>query len=97
MSVYRYPISLIIYFTALLVLLVPGIFVLIEFYRFIVAGDGVGIYGAIIYYAAAFVSSLLWAISYFMNSNKRYSVIYWSIFILLTGFIALQPTWWAAP
>ena len=90
-------ISLFLYFLSLTVLVSPWLFVVLVSKDFILAGAGIGIYGVNIYYAAAFVSALLWSVSFALKRDSRLAIIYWLIFCALTLSIALQPTWWAAP
>lgn len=79
--------------------LVVGVwlFVVLVSKDFIFAKEGIGVYGVLIYYAAAFCSALLWGISHLLSKSKKLAIIYWAVLVVLTIFIYLQPTWWAAP
>ncbi len=89
--------SLFIYFLSLTLLIGAASFIIFESRNFILEGHGIGIYGVLIYYTCAFVSSILWIASYFLLKNKIRAMIYWITVTIITTFFALQPTWWAAP
>jgi len=96
MSYIKY-ISYILYTTSLALTLSFGVYVIWVSKNFILASEGIGVYGVLIYYAAAFVSVILWGLSYWLVKNKKLAIIFWALFLILTVFIAFQPTWWAAP
>jgi hypothetical protein len=85
------------YFLSFFVLIGTASFVIFKSREFILDGQGIGIYGAIIYYVCALISSALWAASYFLLKNKMRANIYWVTAIIITTFFVLQPTWWSAP
>ena len=89
--------SYFIYLLSILILVGSGIELIFSFKEFIRAGEGIGVYGVLIYYAAAFCSVIFWALSYWFYKNKKLAIIYWLLFLVITTFIATQPTWWAAP
>jgi hypothetical protein len=89
--------SYFIYTAAILLLVGEGIDVTLSFNEFIRAGEGIGVYGVLIYYAAALFSVILWGVSYFLFQSKKLALVYWALFLIITIFIATQPTWWAAP
>ena len=97
MKSYRNTASLILYIACMVLLLGVWLFVVLVSKDFIFAKEGIGVYGVLIYYAAAFCSALLWGLSYVFAKNKKLAIIYWVVFLLLTIFIGFQPTWWAAP
>lgn len=87
-----------VFFIIALIVLVGGAADLIfSFKDFILSGKGIGVYGVLIYIAKAIFSVVLWGFSYFFNKNNRLAVLYWALFITLTGFILVQPTWWSVP
>ncbi len=86
-----------IYTLSIIILVGSGAELIFSFKNFIRAGEGIGIYGLLIYHASAFVSVILWALSYWLFHNKKLAIIFWVIFLIFTIFITLQPTWWAAP
>lgn len=86
-----------IYAISVIILLGSGGELIFSFREFIKAGEGIGVYGVILYYAIAFVSSLLWFLSFWLTHNNKLAVIYWAFFLALTIFISTQPTFWAAP
>ncbi len=89
--------SYFIYALATILYLGEGIDVTFSFKEFIRAGEGIGVYGVLIYYVAAFFSVILWGASYYIYQSKKLAIIYWILFLIITVFIATQPTWWAAP
>jgi hypothetical protein len=97
MGVRRNYISNILYILALLLLVGVGAGLLVTFREFIFTGKGIGVYGSLIYYTIAFVSAVLWGVSYFVSKNSKLAMIFWLIFISLTTFVIAQPSWWAAP
>jgi len=97
MSNRKRNISFFLYALSILLLVGEGIDVSLLFKEFILAGEGIGVYGVLIYYVAAFFSVILWGLSYLLFPNKKLALIFWAILIMLTLFIAIQPTWWAAP
>ena len=86
-----------IYLLTILLLVGAGVDVIFSFKDFIRAGEGIGVYGVLIYYVAAFFSAILWGISYYLYQNRKLTIIFWVLFLIITIFIATQPTWWAAP
>ncbi|MCF6254870.1 MAG: hypothetical protein L3J98_06115 [Gammaproteobacteria bacterium] len=90
-------ISYALYVLSLIITTSTGIYVILVSKKFILAGEGIGIYGVLIYHSAAFISVILWGLSYWLFHNKKLTVIFWLIFLIFTIFITLQPTWWAAP
>lgn len=97
MFFYKKLISCILYFISLALTISVGIYVVWVSKEFILASEGIGVYGVLIYYAAVFVSVVLWGLSYWLVQNKKLAIIFWVIFLIFTVFIAFQPTWWAAP
>lgn len=97
MQEYKKYVSYILYILSVSLVLGFGIFVVFVSREFILAKEGIGVYGALIYYAAALLSVALWGISYLLSANKRLAIIFWLVFVVFTVFIATQPTWWAAP
>jgi hypothetical protein len=97
MDIKREHISNLLYTLALLLLVGAGADLAVSFREFIHAGKGIGVYGGLIYYAAAFLSAALWGLSYLVSRNRKLAIIFWLIFSTLTAFVAMQPTWWAAP
>lgn len=90
-------ISNFIYILALFLLVGAGVDLAFSFREFIHAGKGIGVYGGLIYYAVAFLSAALWGLSYLVSKNRKLAIIFWLVFLTLTAFVAMQPTWWAAP
>lgn len=97
MRISRNKVSLTLYIVSITLIFSVWLFVVLVSKSFIFSGEGIGVYGVLIYYAAALCSALLWWASYLFSKNRRLSIIYWLIFFALTVFVALQPTWWAAP
>jgi len=97
MDIKRSYISNFLYIMALLLLVGCGVELIFSFREFIFSGKGVGVYGVLIYYAAAILSVILWGISYLVSKNRKLAIMFWVFFILLTVFVATQPSWWAAP
>lgn len=97
MEIRKEYLSNVVYWLALILLVGAGADVIFSFREFIFSGKGIGVYGSLIYYAAAFISIILWGASYLIYKKKEQAAIFWLIFILLTVFVATQPTWWAAP
>ena len=97
MAIYGKYISSLLYVLSLFLIIGVGIDTIWISRKFVLAGEGIGVYGVLIYYAAAFVSVLFWGISYWLIPSTKLALVFWVIFLALTIFIALQPTWWAAP
>ncbi len=97
MLYYKKYISYIFYILSLVLTSGVGLFVIFVSKEFILANEGIGVYGVLIYYAAAFFSVILWGASYYLFQNKKLTITYWVLFLTITVFIAAQPTWWAAP
>jgi len=89
--------AFVLYISALILIISVGSYILITFIEFVLAKEGIGVYGGILYYVAAFISIILWGVSYWLIPNKKMALLYWIIFIIFTVSIAIQPTWWAAP
>lgn len=49
-----------------------GTYIISTFFEFIIASKGIGVYGGIFYYAAAFLSVILWGLSYWLIPNKKW-------------------------
>jgi len=86
-----------LYTLSLCLIIGAGVYVISIFIEFIIVRKGIGVYGVLFYYVASFLSVIIWGISYWLIPNKKMAIFYWVIFSVLTIFIALQPTWWAAP
>ncbi len=97
MEIRKEYLSNLAYGLALILLVGAGTDVVFSFREFIFSGKGIGVYGSLIYYAAAFFSIIFWGASYLMHKNRKQAAIFWLVFTLLTVFVAMQPTWWAAP
>ncbi len=97
MKISKKKVSLTLYIVSITLMFSVWLFVVLVSKRFIFSGEGIGVYSVLVYYAAALGSAFLWWVSYLFSKNRRLSIIYWLIFFALTVFIALQPTWWAAP
>ncbi len=90
-------ISYALYSLSILLLVGEGLYTGLLFKDFISAGEGIGVYGVLVYYVAAFCSVVLWGVSYWIAPSNKLALVFWVIFIVFTLFIAFQPTWWAAP
>jgi hypothetical protein len=97
MDVKKIYISNLLYILALFLLVGGGVWLVVIFKEFIFTGKGIGVYGSLIYYSVAFVSAVLWGVSYFVSKSIKLAIIFWLIFIAFTAFIIAQPSWWAAP
>ena len=97
MDIKRNYISIFLYIASLLLLVGGGVELIFSFREFIFTGKGIGVYGGLIYYAVAFLSAILWGLSYLVSKNRKLAIIFWVIFTTLTVFVATQPSWWAAP
>jgi hypothetical protein len=89
--------AFILYLSSLLLVIGVGLYILLTFIEFILAKEGIGVYGGILYYVAAFFSIILWGVSYWLIPNKKMAFLYWIIFTIFTISIAIQPAWWTAP
>jgi len=97
MLCYKKCISYIFYILSLVLVAGVGLFVIFVSKDFLLENEGIGVYGVLIYYVAAFFSVVFWSVSCWLSHNKKLAIIFWVIFLILTTFIAFQPTWWAAP
>lgn len=89
--------AFILYISSLVLIIGVGSYILLTFLEFVLAKEGIGVYGGILYYVAAFFSVVLWGTSYWLIPNNKMALLYWAIFIIFTISIIIQPTWWAAP
>lgn len=97
MSQYKKTISYVLYALSLALSFGIGLFLIIDSKEFIIRNEGIGVYGVLIYYVTAFFSIVLWGLSYYLYQSKKLTIIFWALFFPITIFIAMQPTWWAAP
>lgn len=86
-----------LYPVALLLIVAVQAWIFYVFRRFIVAGEGVGVYAAFLYLTALIVSALLWAASYYYQRGRATAVVFWGIALALMPIILTQPVWWSAP
>lgn len=86
-----------IYILSIIILLGSGLELILSFKEFIFSGKGIGVYGVLIFYVLSFVSVILWSISFWLVRNKKLAIVFWLCFLIITAFISIQPTWWAAP
>lgn len=86
-----------LYPAALLLITAVQIWVLYFFSRFIVAGEGVGVYAVFLYLVALVVSALLWGASYYYQRGRAKAAVFWGIALALMPIILVQPVWWSAP
>ncbi|MEQ8185831.1 hypothetical protein [Marinobacter salarius] len=86
-----------LYPAALLLIAAVQAWIFYIFSRFIMAGEGVGVYAVILYLVVLVVSALLWAASYYYQRGGAKAVVYWGIALALMPIILIQPVWWSAP
>tara|TARA_R110000850_G_scaffold87052_2_gene187476 strand:- start:4537 stop:4836 length:300 start_codon:yes stop_codon:yes gene_type:complete len=86
-----------LYPAALLLIVAVQAWIFYVFSRFIVAGEGVGVYAAFLYLTALIFSALLWAASYYYQRGRATTVVFWGIALALMPIILTQPVWWSAP
>lgn len=86
-----------LYPAALLLIAAVQAWIFYIFSRFIMAGEGVGVYAVILYLVVLVVSALLWAVSYYYQRGGAKAVVYWGIALALMPIILIQPVWWSAP
>lgn len=86
-----------LYPTALLLVASVQAWIFYIFSRFIMAGEGVGVYAVFLYLLVLVVSTLLWAASYYYQRGRAKAVVYWGIALALMPIILIQPVWWSAP
>jgi hypothetical protein len=84
-----------LYPAALLLITTVQAWIFYIFSRFIVAGEGVGVYAVFLYLIVLVVSALLWAASYYYQRGR--AVVFWGIALALMPIILVQPVWWSAP
>ncbi|MFL1452879.1 hypothetical protein ACJO5Y_00360 [Marinobacter sp. GN3S48] len=86
-----------LYPAALLLIATVQAWIFYIFSRFIVAGEGVGVYAVFLYLVVLVVSALLWAASYYYQRGRAKAVVFWGIALALMPIILVQPVWWSAP
>lgn len=86
-----------LYPAALLLITAVQIWVLYIFSRFIVVGEGVGVYAVFLYLIALVVSALLWGASYYYQRGRVKALVFWGIALVMMPVILIQPVWWSAP
>ncbi|MAB50138.1 MULTISPECIES: hypothetical protein [unclassified Marinobacter] len=86
-----------LYPAALLLIAAVQAWIFYVFSRFIVAGEGVGVYAVFLYLTALVVSALLWAASYYYQRGRATAVVFWGIALAMMPIILIQPVWWSAP
>jgi len=67
------------------------------FSRFIMAGEGVGVYAVFLYLVVLVVSALLWAASYYYQRGRAKALVFWGVAFAMMPVILTQPVWWSAP
>ncbi len=85
-----------LYPAALLLITAVQAWIFYIFGRFIVAGEGVGIYAIFLYLIVLVVSALLWAASYYYQRGRVKAVVFWGIALALMPIVLIQPVWWSA-
>jgi len=86
-----------LYPAALLLIVAVQAWIFYVFSRFIIAGEGVGVYAAFLYLTALIVSALLWAASFYYQRGRATAVVFWGIALAMMPIILIQPVWWSAP
>lgn len=86
-----------LYAFALVLILVTEAWLFYLFSQFILAGEGMGIYGVFLYLLALMISALLWAISYRQNRSKTKTLVFWLAALAMMPIVLSQPVWWSAP
>jgi len=86
-----------LYPAALLLIAAVQAWIFYIFSRFIMAGEGVGVYAVILYLVVLVVSALLWAASYYYQRGRAKALVFWGIAFAMTPVILIQPVWWSAP
>lgn len=78
-------------------ILVTETYLAFIFRKFIMSGDGIGVYGIYMYLAVLLVTTLLWWVPFRSDKNRTIAVVYWVVALALMPVVVFQPTWWAAP
>lgn len=86
-----------LYPAALLLIAAVQAWIFYIFSRFIMAGEGVGVYAVILYLVVLVVSALLWAASFYYQRGRAKALVFWGIALALMPIILTQPVWWSAP
>lgn len=86
-----------LYVVALLLIFFTEVWLFYIFSRFILAGEGVGIYGVFVYFCALMASVILWGVSYRQNRSKIKTLLFWLVALAILPIILTQPVWWSAP
>jgi len=86
-----------LYPAALLLITVVQAWIFYAFSRFIVAGEGVGVYAVLLYLLALVASAFLWAVSYYHQRGRVKAVVFWGIALAMAPILLFQPVWWSAP
>jgi len=86
-----------LYPAALLLIAAVQAWIFYIFSRFIMAGEGVGVYAVFLYLVVLVVSALLWAASYYYQRGRAKALVFWGIALAMMPVILIQPVWWSAP
>lgn len=86
-----------LYPAALLFIAAVQAWIFYIFSRFIMAGEGVGVYAVILYLVVLVVSALLWAASYYYQRGRAKALVFWGAALAMMPVILIQPVWWSAP
>ncbi len=97
MGLNRRNISFTLYVIAFSIVLYVGTYVIWGGRTNIANSNGIGVYGAVAFYFYGLISAFIYLASQLVKFNKILTVIYLTVSISLTVFIAWQPTWFQAP
>ena len=86
-----------LYPAALLLVTIVQAWILYIFSRFIIVGEGVGVYAVFLYLLALVASALLSAASYYYQRSRTKAVVFWAIALAMMPVTLTQPVWWSAP
>lgn len=86
-----------LYPAALLLIAAVQAWIFYIFSRFIMAGEGVGVYAVFLYLVVLVVGALLWAASYYYQRGRAKALVFWGVALAMMPVILIQPVWWSAP
>lgn len=86
-----------LYPAAWMLVTVVQAWILYIFSRFIIVGEGVGVYAVFLYLLALVASAFLWAASYYYQRSRTKAVVFWGIALAMMPVMLTQPVWWSAP
>jgi len=89
MAKYKKYISYLLYIASVLTIICVGLDTVIISEKYIEPEKEVNVYGLIYYFQFLFISIILWGFSFWLNPDKKLSIIYGVIAIVFTVLVVI--------